>query len=113
MAIEGILAVLQANMGELPKDIKVASAKLILIGMANHGNAEGQYIFPSVKRLSVYTGLGESTIRRYLAYFRSIGLLDVVKEAHGPYPTEYRMDVLRLRHKKHQWLIDRDLERAR
>ena len=89
MAIEVINAVLESK-AENP------SKKWVLLGLANHSGPDGRNCYPSVRRLMVYGGLSESTVRAKLGELRDDGLIRVVRKASRYRPTEYMIDVDRL-----------------
>lgn len=51
------------------------SAKLVLIGLANHAHPDGSSAFPSVARLMRYTCLSERTVRAQLALLEEMGVI--------------------------------------
>jgi hypothetical protein len=91
MSIEVIKAVIEAK-------IENPSKKWVLLGLANHAGPGGGNCFPSVRRLMVYGGLSESTVRAKLAELRDEGFIDIVKKSSRHRPTEYLIDVRRLIH---------------
>jgi DNA-binding IclR family transcriptional regulator len=55
------------NSAPIPRDRRDASSLAsVLIGLANHADPDGRNAFPSVARLTRYTRLSESTVRRAL-----------------------------------------------
>ena len=90
MAVEVISVVLQAKVDDTSK-------KFVLLGLANHGGPDGRNCFPSVFRLMIYTGRGESTVREKLKDLRNEGLIHIEKRSTRYKPTEYRIDVDRIR----------------
>lgn len=77
------------------------TVKAVLLGLANHASPEGKHIYPSVKRLSIYTSLSESTVRTKLAELRKTEIIKVVRKAHRYRPTEYEMDLEKLKSMRH------------
>jgi hypothetical protein len=87
MSLEAWVAVLEAGIPDGPK-------KAVLSGLANHAGPDGRHAYPSVPRLSVYSGLTDRTISRVLAELVADGLLKVVSQGGGRgHPTEYELDL--------------------
>ncbi len=89
MSVEAWSAVLNAKIDNSAK-------KMVLLGLANHAGPTGSHCFPSVKRLCIYSGLGESTVRTKLRELRDEGLIKVDKESTRYRPTEYSISINRL-----------------
>lgn len=109
MSVEAYKAALEAELqlGD-EKNVQPATAKAVLLGLANHAGPTGDNCYPSVKRLSVYTGLGESTVRRYMGLLRTIKVLEVIEESGRRTPTVYRLNLPLLTSWRHPWLDDRE-----
>lgn len=86
----------EASKAVLEAEINDQALKSVLLGMANHAGPTGKHIYPSVKRLSVYSGLSESTVRAKLAKARELKFINVVRKAYHYRPTEYEMDLNKL-----------------
>ena len=74
--------------------------KLVLLALADHGNDEGDHIYPSVPLLASKTALSERAVQTTLAELRdenNLKLLTVVKQGGGKKATEYKMNVEKLR----------------
>jgi len=71
MSIQAIAAVLDLEDPRLD-----ATAKMVLIGIANHTSTNGQ-CFPSVRLLMRYSGMGESTVRAVIKKLETWGLIRV------------------------------------
>ena len=69
MAIEVMVWVLEQE-GDL-----TTSEKFVLLGIANHARPDGSGAFPSLKTLSGYTLLSESTVQRSIKSLEKKGLL--------------------------------------
>lgn len=90
MSIEAWVAVLHAEIADSPK-------KAVLAGLANHAGPDGRHAYPSVVRLSVYSGLAERTVTRVLGELVTDGLVSIVRQGGGRgHPTEYALDMERL-----------------
>lgn len=57
------------------QDIRDATARHVLLCLANYADADGKAAFPSTSRLEADTGLSESTIRRKLDLLEEMGLI--------------------------------------
>lgn len=57
------------------RPVKDSGAKLVLLTLARHADAEG-YCWPSMKRISKITGLSISTIKRKIRILEDAGLVD-------------------------------------
>lgn len=68
-----------------------ATAKMVLLGLANHANPDGTRVFPSVARIARYAECDPRTVQRHLKALRLGGWLEVVTEASQHRPTEYRI----------------------
>jgi hypothetical protein len=66
--------------------------KSVLFAVANHANEDGESIFPSVERLTIYTALSERTVRAVLGQLRDLKVIVVTREATHNRPTEYALD---------------------
>jgi DnaD/phage-associated family protein len=71
--------------------------KSILLALADHANEDGRSIYPSVWRLTIKTGFGERAIRKGLAELREKKILIVVRPATQHFPTEYSININKLR----------------
>lgn len=96
MSIEAWVAVLHAEIPDVSK-------KAVLMGLANHAGPDGRHAYPSVLRLSVYTGLAERSVTRILASLveekqeGEDGLVFITREGGGRgHPTEYALNMKRL-----------------
>jgi DNA-binding PadR family transcriptional regulator len=87
MPIENVAKVLQGKTG-LP-----STAKLILIGLSNHGDPDGSKVYPSVARLAWYAECDERTVRRWLPELEKAGFIDKVRKPRQHLPAEYRIRV--------------------
>ncbi|GAG08948.1 unnamed protein product, partial [marine sediment metagenome] len=85
----------------LNSEIENPPMKAVLLGLANHASPEGKHVYPSVKRLSIYTSLGESTVRAKLGELRKAGIITIVKKAYRYRPTEYNIDLQKLKSLRH------------
>jgi DNA-binding Lrp family transcriptional regulator len=90
MSIEMWNLVLNARFGNPAK-------KAIMLGLANHAGPDGKRAFPSVKRLSIYSELSESTVRSKLAELRDEGVIRITKKSYRYRPTEYELNVSMLK----------------
>jgi hypothetical protein len=77
------------NSAPIPRDRRDASSLAsVLIGLANHADPDGRNAFPSVARLTRYTRLSESTVRRALDSLEELDLITpsdpVIVAAHIP-----------------------------
>jgi len=87
MSLEAWVAVLQAEIADGPK-------KAVLSGLANHAGPDGRHAYPSVVRLSVYSGLTDRTVTRVLAELVTDGLVSIVRQGGGRgHPTEYELNM--------------------
>lgn len=93
MSHEASVAVLEAAIDDAP-------LKAVLLGLANHAGPTGEHALPSIERLMVYTGLTRSTVRSRLKAATEAGLIRIVRQAYRYRPTEYAMDLDRLRSMK-------------
>lgn len=89
MSIEALKATLEAKLDNPAK-------KSVLLGLANHAGPDGCHAYPSVRRLCVYTGLGQSTVRTKLAELRKDEIIEIVKEFKRYRPTEYKINIAKL-----------------
>jgi hypothetical protein len=71
--------------------------KVVLLALADHADAEGGHVYPSVARLVVKTSCGERTVRRALGQLREAKIIQVVQAASHHRSTEYRLDVARMK----------------
>lgn len=58
-----------------------ARERLVLIYLADHCNEEKGYAWPSIKRLSKRTGMGQSTVKRAVAALELMGLIRVSRQS--------------------------------
>ena len=78
------------------RDVRGAD-QCLLLAIADHANDAGTRIYPSIARLAWKTGMGVSSVKRRIAYFRDLGVLVVVRRGGGRgQTTEYRLDLSRL-----------------
>ncbi|WP_321842652.1 helix-turn-helix domain-containing protein [Burkholderia cepacia] len=63
------------------QDIRDATARHVLLCLANYADADGKAAFPSTSRLEADTGLSESTIRRKLDVLEELGLIQKGNQA--------------------------------
>lgn len=63
------------------QDIRDATARHVLLCLANYADADGKAAFPSTSRLESDTGLSESTIRRKLDVLEELGLIQKGNQA--------------------------------
>lgn len=63
------------------QDIRDATARHVLLCLANYADADGKAAFPSTSRLESDTGLSESTIRRKLDVLEALGLIQKGNQA--------------------------------
>jgi hypothetical protein len=74
MSIEAINWAL--NHAPIPVDRKDSSSlAVVLIGLANHADSLGRYVFPAVSTLAKYAGLSERTVRTSLDRLEELGLI--------------------------------------
>jgi DNA-binding transcriptional regulator YhcF (GntR family) len=101
MSTETMALVLRAK-------IERPSWKAVLMALAEHAGPDGSNAHPSVERMAIYTGLGESTIRQKLGELRDEGLISVQDGAHQHLATCYVMNVDRLRQMMHPRILEMD-----
>ncbi len=94
MSSEVMALVLRAEIGN-------AAKKAVLVGLAEHAGPDGRNAYPSVERLAIYADLGESTVREKLAQLREEGLVFIIEDATHHKPTNYGIDLKRLRELEH------------
>lgn len=63
------------------QDIRDATARHVLLCLANYADADGKAAFPSTSRLEADTGLSESTIRRKLDVLEELGMIQKGNQA--------------------------------
>ncbi|MDN8066189.1 helix-turn-helix domain-containing protein [Burkholderia vietnamiensis] len=63
------------------QEIRDATARHVLLCLANYADADGKAAFPSTSRLEADTGLSESTIRRKLDVLEELGLIQKGNQA--------------------------------
>lgn len=85
MSIEIVARILNTQTGLHP------TAKMVLIGLANHANPDGTHVFPSVARIARYAECDPRTVKRQLKALRLAGWIEVVSEASQHRPTEYQI----------------------
>lgn len=61
-------------------DFPTHSQKLIALKLADYASDNGSSVFPAVNTISRHTGSDERTVQRVMKAFRSIGLIELVKE---------------------------------
>ena len=97
MSTEVMALVLRAKIGN-------AAKKSVLKGLAEHAAPDGTRCFPSVRRITAYTELSESTVRQKLSELRDDDeLIHIVAASSGQRPTEYRIDIEKLRYLEHPY----------
>lgn len=78
------------------------NVRILLLAMADQANHDGGDCYPSVERLVWMTGLGERTVKRFLAQLREAGIIEAVAHLGGGrgYATEYQLRFERLPQKQ-------------
>lgn len=70
------------------------TAKLVLLGLANHAHKDGTEAFPAVKTLADYASVSERTARRHLGDLRKTGYITpTANPSGGRLPTTYRINM--------------------
>lgn len=72
----------QAMVHVLEHSTATHSARLVVLSLASHADAEGRNAYPSIATLAHQTRLGESTIRAGLEWLKDAG--EVVEDGLGP-----------------------------
>lgn len=101
MAIEVIVLVLNAKFED-------KNDKYVMLGMANHAHPDGTKCYPSVKRIAIYTGLGESTIRSKLKNLRNQEIIRIEAPSSHHRPTEYSINLQLLKEMEDPRLAELD-----
>lgn len=63
----------------------------VALAMADHANDEGGEVFPSAGLIAWKSGYSKRQVQRIIDGMEEVGLLEVVAEARGWRPTEYRI----------------------
>ncbi len=87
MSIEAVGAVLRARVPVTP------TAKLILIGLADHAHPDGRNSYPSVPRLAEYAQIGQRAVQRTLRELEAAGLIVVQTRGGGRRATTYQLNL--------------------
>lgn len=74
MSIEAVSWALNQNI------VTDSPARFVLVGLANHSDTQN-YAFPSVKKLSLYTGLSERCVQKKLRDLVEVGAISIGNQA--------------------------------
>jgi DNA-binding transcriptional ArsR family regulator len=81
----------------LNSDLPISSSvKFTFVGFANHGNADGTEVRPSLARVARYIQAHPRTVSRHLGILQRAGLMELVSEERQHQPAVYRIRVDRL-----------------
>ena len=70
-----------------------AARKAVLLCLADHANPDGEMSYPSVNRIAQESELGESTVRKALAWLREHKLISQTAPAAQHRPATYRVSL--------------------
>lgn len=91
-------------------DIRDHTKKVVLYGMANHAHPDGTNCYPSITRLSIYTGLTERSVTRTIAELIEDGLVRRIEGGHRGSWAGYELNMHALSALHHK-RIDRETGR--
>ena len=78
-----------------------STQKAVLLALAEHAGSDGDEAFPSVERMTIYTGLKERTVRKALKELREKKLIKPTKSAAQHRPTTYQIKIKKLLTMRH------------
>lgn len=65
--------------------------KMTLLALADHADHDGSHVFPSVELVAWMCGCSKRTVQRHIRSLTEAGILELVAEARGTRPREYRI----------------------
>lgn len=89
------------------------SQKSVLLALADHGNEEGQSIYPSTERLTKKTGLSERTVQRAIDDLCSSGVVVIISGARQHAPNHYEINVPMLAEIRDPWFDEQESKKAK